>query len=92
VALETVDGAIPMHTAPQLGDEEAGVALVLGNEVSGVDAAVLALSDAVLVVPVFGVKNSLNVACCAAIALYEVLRRWGKYPSADAAPFEDAAE
>jgi tRNA G18 (ribose-2'-O)-methylase SpoU len=92
VALETVDGAIPMHTAPQLGDEEAGVALVLGNEVSGVDAAVLAVCDAVLVVPVFGVKNSLNVACCAAIALYEVLRRWGKYPSADAAPFEDAAE
>ena len=30
-------------------------------------------------VPVFGVKNSLNVACCASIVLYEVLRRWGKF-------------
>ena len=28
-----------------------------------------------------GVKNSLNVACCASIVLYEVLRRWGKYES-----------
>ena len=37
--------------------------------------------DAVLEIPVFGVKNSLNVACCASIVLYEVLRRWGKYES-----------
>ena len=36
-------------------------------------------------VPVFGVKNSLNVACCASLALYEVLRRWGKFESAEAA-------
>ncbi len=81
VALETVEGALPLHSAPQLGEEAAGVALVLGNEVTGVDASVLAACDAVVEVPVFGVKNSLNVACCASIALYEVLRRWGKYAS-----------
>ena len=34
---------------------------------------------------VFGVKNSLNVACCASIVLYEVLRRWGKYEAAEQA-------
>lgn len=78
VALETTEDALPIHTAPQLGDETAGVALVMGNEVTGVDAAVLAECHATVVVPVFGVKNSLNVACCASIALYEVLRRWGK--------------
>ena len=37
--------------------------------------------DAVVEIPVFGVKNSLNVACCASVALYEVLRRWGKWES-----------
>ena len=36
-----------------------------------------------LEIPVFGVKNSLNVACCASIALYEVLRRWAKFPSGE---------
>ena len=76
-----IEGALPLHSAPQLGEEAAGVALVLGNEVTGVDASVLAACDAVVEVPVFGVKNSLNVACCASIALYEVLRRWGKYAS-----------
>ena len=91
VALETVEGALPLHAAPQLGDEAAGVALVLGNEVTGVDAAVLAACDAVVEVPVFGVKNSLNVACCASIALYEVLRRWGKFESAAAIATADGA-
>ena len=82
VALETVEGALPLHMAPQLADDAAGVAIVMGNEVTGVDAAVLAACDAVVEVPVFGVKNSLNVACCTSIALYEVLRRMGKFASA----------
>ena len=79
VALETTEDAVPLGVAPQLGDEARGVALVLGNEVTGVDKAVMEACDAVLEIPVFGVKNSLNVACCASIVLYEVLRRWGKY-------------
>ena len=58
-----------------------GVAIVLGNEVTGVDKAVMEECDAVVEIPVFGVKNSLNVACCASVALYEVLRRWGKWES-----------
>ena len=39
-----------------------------------------------LEIPVFGVKNSLNVACCASIVLYEVLRRWGKFEAARPPP------
>ena len=76
VALETTEDAVCMGTAPQLGDEARGVAIVLGNEVTGVDKTVLDACDAVLEIPVFGVKNSLNVACCASIVLYEV--SWGK--------------
>ena len=72
VALETTEDAVCMGTAPQLGDEARGVAIVLGNEVTGVDKTVLDACDAVLEIPVFGVKNSLNVACCASIVLYEV--------------------
>ncbi|CAM9582914.1 unnamed protein product [Ectocarpus sp. 4 AP-2014] len=57
--------------------EEGGVvALVLGNEVTGVDERVLGLCDLVVEVPVFGLKNSLNVASAGTVVLYEVLRQW----------------
>lgn len=36
--------------------------LVLGNEVIGVDTAVLELCDQIVEIPTFGQKNSLNVA------------------------------
>jgi len=54
-----------------------GTCLVLGNEVGGIDVDVLETLDAVLEVPMFGAKNSLNVAACAPVVMYEVLRQWG---------------
>ena len=56
---------------------EGGVALVLGNEETGVDTAVLAAADGVIEVPTFGAKNSLNVAAAGAIVVFEALRQWG---------------
>ena len=54
-----------------------GVALFLGNEVSGVDTEIMPLLDAVVEIPMFGKKNSLNVAACAPVVMYEILRQWG---------------
>jgi len=54
-----------------------GVALFLGNEVSGVDTAILPLLDEVVEIPMFGTKNSLNVAAAAPVVMYEILRQWG---------------
>lgn len=54
-----------------------GVALFLGNEVSGVDVEILPLLDQVVEIPMFGKKNSLNVAACAPVVMYEILRQWG---------------
>jgi len=54
-------------------------ALVLGNEVTGVDTAVMEASDALIEIPTFGVKNSLNVASAAPIVVFEVLRQWGLF-------------
>jgi 23S rRNA (guanosine2251-2'-O)-methyltransferase len=54
-----------------------GVALFLGNEVSGVDTEILPLLDKVIEIPMFGKKNSLNVAACAPVVMYEILRQWG---------------
>ena len=53
-----------------------GVALILGNEVTGVDPSVLPTLDTIVEIPMFGSKNSLNVGVCAPIVLYEILRQW----------------
>jgi 23S rRNA (guanosine2251-2'-O)-methyltransferase len=53
-----------------------GVALVLGNEVTGVDTEIISSLDAIVEIPTFGAKNSLNVAACAPVVLYEILRQW----------------
>lgn len=57
-------------------DIETGVAFILGNEVTGVDASIFPDLDGLIVVPTFGIKNSLNVAACAPIVMYEVIRQW----------------
>ena len=53
-----------------------GLILILGNEVTGVDTEILPLLDAVVEIPMFGAKNSLNIAACAPVVLFEALRQW----------------
>ncbi len=55
-------------------DKKRPVALVLGNEVSGVDQAVIDQCDGVLEIPQFGTKHSLNVSVCAGIAAWELMK------------------
>ncbi len=52
--------------------EKSGLAVVLGNEVTGVENSTLALVDAVVEVPGTGVKESLNVGQAAAIFCREL--------------------
>jgi 23S rRNA (guanosine2251-2'-O)-methyltransferase len=47
-------------------------AFILGNEVEGVDDALLPLCDGCIEIPQFGTKHSLNVAVSAGIVLWEV--------------------
>lgn len=53
-----------------------GVVLVLGNEVTGVDTEIMPSLDMIVEIPMFGTKNSLNIAACAPVVLYEILRQW----------------
>ena len=46
------------------------LALIVGREVDGVEAEVLALCDAKVVIPMFGKKESFNVVQAAAMAMY----------------------
>lgn len=47
-------------------------ALIVGNEVDGMDEKSLALTDVVICLPMRGVKHSLNVSVAGSIALYHL--------------------
>ncbi len=51
-------------------------AFLLGNERFGLDVELLKACDHVAMIPMFGVKNSLNVANATSIALFETRRQW----------------
>lgn len=53
------------------------LALVLGNEALGVERPVLEVCDELVQIPMYGFKNSLNVAAAGAVVVFEVLRQWG---------------
>jgi len=67
-ALEQAEGSENLYNfAPQ-----GPIALVVGNEVTGLDAGSLDASDHILELPMQGQKESLNVAVAAGIALYQL--------------------
>ena len=52
------------------------VCLIFGNEILGVSKETLKQCDAVVHIPMLGVKESLNVATAYGVVLYEVLRQY----------------
>jgi 23S rRNA (guanosine2251-2'-O)-methyltransferase len=50
-------------------------ALILGNEVGGIDKGILAECDKIIQIPMKGKKESLNVSVAAGIAIYEILNK-----------------
>lgn len=50
------------------------VALIFGNELEGVQEAVMDLCDGYMEIPQFGTKHSLNVSCAAAIVIWEIYK------------------
>lgn len=70
-ALEQTPNARPLGDCPPPADK---LALVVGNEVSGVGPDLFPLCDASVYLPMHGVKRSLNVEVAAAIALWHLLQ------------------
>lgn len=72
-ALEQVEGSVDLMTF----EPEKGVkyAFIAGNEVDGVDQAVVDECDFVLEIPQYGTKHSLNVAVSTAITIYHIASR-----------------
>lgn len=69
LAVETLPDSIPYTEWPVTER----VALILGNEVEGLEPELLEYVDASLCIPMYGQKNSLNVAVCGGVMLYGLL-------------------
>lgn len=70
---QTEDTVLLQDVSKLEGDK---FALVMGNEVDGVDQNVVDLSDHVIEVPQFGTKHSLNVSVCTGVVLWEFAKRY----------------
>jgi len=67
LALETSPSGVAIQDAVL---QKAPVALIVGNEVDGIEHAVLEKVDQIVEIPMLGRKRSLNVSVAAGIALY----------------------
>lgn len=57
------------------GSDQTNYALILGNEVEGLDKSVLDQVDQVLAIPMLGQKKSLNVSVAAGIAMFALTQK-----------------
>ncbi|MDD3686601.1 MAG: RNA methyltransferase [Bacteroidales bacterium] len=72
IALEIAEGSTDIRNFKVSADEK--IALVLGNEVNGVDQQIIDICDICLEIPQYGTKHSLNVSVSAGIALWEICK------------------
>lgn len=71
VSLEGGESSVNIFSAlPIIKQEQKPIALVVGNEVSGIDPEAVKLSNVCIYIPMEGIKESLNVATAFGIASY----------------------
>ena len=62
----------PLHRMDFKENEK--IALIFGNEVTGVEQSTVELADGCIEIPQLGMKHSLNIATAAGVVLWELLR------------------
>lgn len=72
-AVEQVEGSTMLQDFQPQGDKK--YAIVLGNEVKGVQQEVVDMCDGCIEIPQFGTKHSLNVSVTAGILIWEFARK-----------------
>ena len=70
LAVERTPESIPIQDCSLSRFDDRKIALILGHERAGVDPGLLALTDAVIALPMVGGKASLNVAVAFGVAAY----------------------
>jgi len=69
--VEQAEKSIMLNTLQLHNDK---LAIVFGNEVTGVEQVTIQLSDGCIEIPQSGMKHSLNVSVAAGIVLWELIR------------------
>jgi tRNA G18 (ribose-2'-O)-methylase SpoU len=72
IAVEQVDTSVSLSNF--VPDVHKKYALIMGNEVKGVQQSVIDLCDMSLEIPQFGTKHSLNVSVSAGIVIWETVK------------------
>jgi tRNA G18 (ribose-2'-O)-methylase SpoU len=71
-AAEQAEGSYKLNAISFEPNEK--IAVVFGNEVTGVEQSTIALCDGCLEIPQLGMKHSLNIATAAGVVLWELVR------------------
>jgi tRNA G18 (ribose-2'-O)-methylase SpoU len=71
IALEATQRSVPLSQFPTDQFSKTRIFMV-GNEVAGIDPALLALAEAQVHLPMHGIKESLNVAVATSVLLYSL--------------------
>ena len=71
IAVEQAENSIPVD---KFKIENHRYAVIFGNEVRGIDQAIMNYCDACIEIPQFGTKHSLNVSVAAGIAIWEIFK------------------
>ncbi len=74
-SIELCDGSIALQNFNTLPGER--YAVILGNEVKGVQQSVVDASDGAIEIPQFGTKHSLNVSVTAGMVIWEFANKLG---------------
>ena len=72
-AVEQAEGSLPLHSTNFKQEEK--IAVIFGNEVTGVDQPSIQLCEGCIEIPQLGMKHSLNIATAAGVVLWELVRR-----------------
>jgi tRNA G18 (ribose-2'-O)-methylase SpoU len=76
IAIEQAADSINLEDYSPVASEK--IALIFGNEVTGISDPVMEIVDACIEIPQFGTKHSFNVSVTAAIVLYHCYTRFKK--------------
>jgi len=76
-SVEQAEGSTNLSEFKITGNQP--IAVVFGNEVEGVQDGILAISDAAIEIPQFGMKHSLNVSVAAGIVLFRLAELSDKF-------------
>lgn len=76
MAIEQCQGSTMLNEFEPYGDDNQKYAVVMGNEVKGVQQSVVDMCDGCLEIPQFGTKHSLNVAVTTGLVIWEFFKNY----------------